>query len=141
MVTRRDRTKPWKVARPGSAAARQDSEDELLTLVAFDIPSDKVRHRFGEVCKDYGLKRAQWSLFEGSMTRNRREELWARLLKMLMAAEGGGRAAVYPIGQREAAWASRHSTLGVKRARPAPPPPAMVVPAIVEPEAAGGEDG
>lgn len=138
-MTRRDHAKPWKGARPGAAAARQNAEDETLTLVAFDIPSDKVRHGFGEVCKDYGLKRAQWSLFEGPMTRNRREELWARLLKMLTAAEGGGRVAVYPIGQREAAWASRHSTLGVKRARPAAPP-AAVVPEIGEPEAAGSDD-
>jgi CRISPR-associated protein Cas2 len=73
-----------------------------------------VRHRAGEVCKDYGLQRAQWSVFEGPMTRNRREELWARLVAMLATADGGGRAAIYPIGRREAACASRWSTLGVR---------------------------
>jgi hypothetical protein len=77
------------------------------------------------------------------MTRNRREELWARLLKMLVAAEGGGRAAMYPIGQRESAWALRHSTLGVKKAMPsAAAPPAIATPAApLEPKVAGGEDG
>jgi CRISPR-associated protein Cas2 len=106
--------KPWQGARPGSAAARQDAEDELLTLVAFDVASDKVRHRLGETCKDYGLARTQWSLFEGTMTRNRREELTVRLVAMIDAAEGGGRVGIYPIGTREAAWATRHSTLGPK---------------------------
>jgi len=102
-----------------------------------------VRNRFGEVCKDYGLARTQWSLFEGPMTRNRREELWARLSKMLMAAEGGGRAAVYPIGQREARWALRHSTLGVKKAGPsATSSPAIDAPAVpLGAKTAGGEDG
>ncbi len=128
--------KPWNGPRPGAATARLDPEDELLTIVAFDIPSDKVRHRLGEVCKDYGLTRAQWSLFEGPMTRNRREELWARLLKMLTTAKGGGRAAIYAIGHREAAWAYRHSTLGVKKTMPAP----AAAPAVLVPDAAGGDD-
>ncbi len=106
--------KPWQGARPGSAAARQDAKDELLTLVAFDVASDSVRHKLGGICKDYGLARTQWSVFEGPMTRNRREELAGRLVAMLDAAEGGGRVGIYPVGQREAAWATRHSTLGVK---------------------------
>jgi hypothetical protein len=63
-------------------------------------------------------------------------------LKMLVAAEGGGRAAMYPIGQREAAWALRHSTLGVKKARSAAAPPAVAPPAApLETKATGGEDG
>jgi CRISPR-associated protein Cas2 len=93
------------VERPGAAAARQSATDELFTLVAFDVSCDKARHRLGEMCKDYGLKRAQWSVFEGTMTRNRREELSARIEQLLGSAEGGGRAAVYPIGKQEAVLA------------------------------------
>lgn len=107
------RARPWQGARPGAAAARQDSTDELFTLVAFDVTCDKARRKIGEMCKDYGLSRAQWSVFEGPMTRNRREELGARLMKLLGGAEGGGRIAIYPIGQREVAWAMRWATKGI----------------------------
>lgn len=106
------RTRPWQAERPGAAAVRQASTDELFTLVAFDVPCDKARRRVGEMCKDYGLKRAQWSVFEGPLSRNRREELSARLAQLLGAAEGGGRAAVFPIGKQEAGWAFRLSTPG-----------------------------
>jgi CRISPR-associated protein Cas2 len=106
------RARPWQAARPGSATARQDPSDELLTILAFDIASDKARRTVGEICKDYGLGRTQWSVFEGAITRNRREELWARLVKILDAAEGGGRVAVYVIGGREAALATRYGTNG-----------------------------
>lgn len=99
----------WKAARPGSAAARQDSKEELLTVVVFDISADKVRRKVGDICKDYGLYRLQWSAFEGPLTRNRREELWARLVKMIQASGDGGRLAIFPIGAREAAWATRLS--------------------------------
>lgn len=97
----------WKAARPGSAAGRQASKDELVTVVIFDIPSDRVRRKVGELCKDYGLARLQWSAFEGPLTRNRREELWARLVKLVENAGDGGRLAIFPIGSREAAWAMR----------------------------------
>ena len=118
-------TRPWKGARPGEAAARQDPSSELFTLVAFDVPDDKVRRKVGERCKDYGLVRAQWSLFEGKMTRNRREELVDHLTALLAAAPGGGRLGVFPIGARELAWSSRFDA------------PVMVSPM---PRAAGGDD-
>ena len=90
MVRRRDR-KPWKGARPGSAAARQDAEDELLTLVAFDIPSDKVRHKFGEVCgKDLRADARPVERFRGANEHwNRREEPGARLRHRCSAPRTG----------------------------------------------------
>lgn len=108
-VRPRARKPAWKAARPGSATARQNSEDELMTLVVFDIPSDRIRRKAGEMCKDYGLSRLQWSAFEGLLTRNRREELWARLVKLVEEAGDGGRLAAFPIGAREAVWATRWS--------------------------------
>lgn len=106
------RTRPWQAERPGAAAARQAATDELFTLVAFDVPCDKARRRVGEICKDYGLTRAQWSVFEGPMSRNRREELSGRIARILEGAEGGGRAAIFPIGKQEASWAWRLATAG-----------------------------
>lgn len=114
-------TRPWQAERPGAAAGRQNATDELFTLVAFDVPCDKTRRKVGEMCKDYGLTRSQWSVFEGPMTRNRREELSARIGAMLEAAEGGGRVAVHPIGQREAAWSLRLKTKGIPIRVQSPP--------------------
>jgi CRISPR-associated protein Cas2 len=131
------RARPWQGARPGEATNRQGASEELLTLLAFDVPSDKVRRKVGEMCKDYGLGRVQWSVFAGPMTRNRREELWGRLVKMLSAAEGGGRVLVYPIGQREASWGARWETTGVPPRDPAHPHDDPVEP----PRAAAGGDG
>jgi CRISPR-associated protein Cas2 len=108
----RKRPRPWQVARPAQAAARQSPTEELVTVVAFDVPSNKARRKVGEICLDYGLVREQWSVFEGPMTRNRREELCGRLEALLDKAPGGGRFAVMPIGRREAAWARRHVTHG-----------------------------
>lgn len=99
--------RPWQQPRPGETASRQDPTSELLTITTFDVPCDKTRRKVTEVCKDYGLTRLQWSVFEGMMTRNRREELWARLKSLLDKPEIGGRLAVYVIGAREAAWAER----------------------------------
>lgn len=130
--------RPWQGERPGASAMRQNASDELLTLIAFDIACDKARHTAGELCKDYGLTRTQASVsvFEGPMTRTRREERSACLVKVLEAAEGGSRLAVYPIGERESVWAARFATNGappkdaraagpaVASARPAPQPAA-----------------
>jgi CRISPR-associated protein Cas2 len=128
------RARPWQVERPGAAAARQSATDELFTLVAFDVPCDKARRKVGEMCKDYGLSRTQWSVFEGPMTRNRREELSARLEKLLKEAEGGGRVAVFPIGQREVEWALRVVTKGT-------PVKAVARGSLAAGAKAGGDDG
>lgn len=105
------RTKPWQGARTG-AAMRLGASEELLTLVAFDVSCDRTRKRAADLCKDYGLRRTQWSVFEGPTTRNRREELWDRLAELFTEAEGGGRLALYPIGAREAVWARREAVRG-----------------------------
>ncbi|MCG2724904.1 MAG: CRISPR-associated endonuclease Cas2 [Elusimicrobia bacterium] len=47
---------------------------ETNLLVFFDISDDKIRRRISEVCKDYGLNRIQYSVFWGTLTKNKREE-------------------------------------------------------------------
>lgn len=58
------------------------------TLIIYDIPEDKVRHKIAEICKDYGLTRIQWSAFFGQTDRNRREELMLKFAKRLGNKEG-----------------------------------------------------
>ncbi len=60
----------------------------VSTLVIYDIPEDKVRHKIAEICKDYGLTRIQWSAFFGQTDRNRREELMLKFTKRLGDKEG-----------------------------------------------------
>lgn len=40
---------------------------EITLLVLFDIPSNRLRNKIIEKCKDYGLFRIQRSCFKGSL--------------------------------------------------------------------------
>ena len=51
----------------------------MLSLIIYDIPSDKLRNKIADVCKDYGLDRIQFSAFMGEINHNRREELLQRV--------------------------------------------------------------
>lgn len=44
-------------------------------LVLYDITSDPLRTELAELCKDFGLKRVQYSCFAGDLTRNRLDML------------------------------------------------------------------
>lgn len=110
------RPRPWRAERPGAAVGRTDP-GPAHSLVVFDVPEDRARRKLGELCKDYGLKRFQWSAFEGELTRNRREELYERGRRLLAAAVGGGRLFVVAIGARELAEALRIEEPGL----PEPP--------------------
>jgi CRISPR-associated protein Cas2 len=72
-------------------------------MVLFDVPDDKARRRLGELCKDYGLARFQWSAFEGPLSRNLREELFDRGRNLLAETIGGGKLMVIAVGARERA--------------------------------------
>jgi len=73
--------------------------EELQTLVIYDIPDDRIRAQLGEVCKDYGLKRIQYSGFLGPLTRNKREELCLKLSSTL--GERTGKILVQPICEKD----------------------------------------
>jgi CRISPR-associated protein Cas2 len=62
--------------------------EELRTLVIYDIENDKIRLRVSETCLDYGLTRIQYSPFLGSLNRNKREELFLRLISVLESNPG-----------------------------------------------------
>jgi CRISPR-associated protein Cas2 len=61
---------------------------ELLTVVIYDITSDRTRLRISEVCKDYGLDHVQYSVFSGPLDSTRRREMFARLGDTLGEQEG-----------------------------------------------------
>lgn len=71
----------------------------MQTLVIFDIPSNKIRNKIGEACKDYGLERIQKSCFLGDMNHNRREELRLRLRKIL--GNKVGNIQVFPLCDKD----------------------------------------
>ena len=51
----------------------------MLSLIIYDIPSDKLRNKVSDICQDYGLERIQFSAFMGEINHNRREELLQRI--------------------------------------------------------------
>lgn len=72
--------------------------DEIRLFVIYDIPNDKIRNKVGEICKDYGLKRIQYSGFSGSLSKNKREELFLKLKETL--GEAAGKIVVQPVCEK-----------------------------------------
>ena len=70
----------------------------MQTLVIFDIPSNKIRNKIGEACKDYGLSRIQKFIL-GDLNNNRREELRLRLKKILGSKTGNIQ--IFPICDKD----------------------------------------
>lgn len=73
----------------------------MKTLVIYDISNDKCRNSVVESCKDYGLKRIQYSCFLGDLNRNKRQELGMRLKRVLLKA--GGDVQVIPLCDKDLA--------------------------------------
>lgn len=118
--------------------------EELFTIVAIDVADDRLRRSAVTMVLDYGLKREQYSIFSGPMTRNRREELYARIRIMLRERyeedRSFGRVLVIPVGEREARSILR-AMIGTPRDLAAnavggaetPPPAATAAPNIRKP--------
>ena len=51
----------------------------MMSLIIYDIPSDKLRSKAADICRDYGLDRIQFSAFLGEINHNRREELLQKI--------------------------------------------------------------
>lgn len=88
-------------ARTGTLCAtrRGGGGPALHTLVIYDIPSTKIRNKIAEACMDYGLDRIQWSAFLGDINHNRREELEARLKKVL--GRRAGNIQLFPVCEKD----------------------------------------
>ncbi|MGH2391798.1 MAG: CRISPR-associated endonuclease Cas2 [Chloroflexota bacterium] len=53
----------------------------------YDIQDDKARGKVADACKDYGLRRVQFSTFFGDLSRNRQEELILKVRRLVDPAE------------------------------------------------------
>jgi len=71
----------------------------MLSLIIYDIPSDRLRDKVADICQDYGLERIQYSAFLGEINHNRQEELLLRIRR-----EIGKKAAniqLFPICEKD----------------------------------------
>jgi len=71
----------------------------MQILVIYDIPSDRIRNRVAEKCKDAGLERIQYSAFIGDLNHNRREALFLTLKRTL--GENPGNIRLYPLCDKD----------------------------------------
>ncbi|MBC7362793.1 MAG: CRISPR-associated endonuclease Cas2 [Candidatus Aminicenantes bacterium] len=71
----------------------------MITLVIYDIEDDRIRQRVSEICKDYGLERIQYSAFSGKLSRNRREELFLKLSKVV--GRQTGKIIIQPLCEKD----------------------------------------
>ena len=71
----------------------------MRTLVSYDIEDGKIRNKISEACKDYGLRRIQYSVFIGDLNHNRRDELQQRLRKIL--GKNYGKILICPICDKD----------------------------------------
>ncbi len=89
----------------------------MQTLVVYDIPSDKLRNRIAETCKDYGLERIQWSAFMGELDHYRRGELALKLGRTLGREDGSIH--LYPLCEKDMGLRVTIGTLDPYRLRAA----------------------
>lgn len=73
------------------------------TIVLYDVPHDRARTKVSDACLNFGLVRFQYSAFEGSLTRNRREELALVLAGLIK--DCGGRLRLMPVCAEDVAAA------------------------------------
>ena len=60
----------------------------MHTYVIYDIVKDRIRKKIADVCLDYGLKRIQYSAFQGDINTTRRRALEDKLIEQLGKSEG-----------------------------------------------------
>ncbi len=72
----------------------------MTVLLLYDIASDRKRAKAADICLDYGLQRVQYSAFLGDITAARREELLAKLRRLLIDADA--RIHLFPLCEKDA---------------------------------------
>jgi CRISPR-associated protein Cas2 len=70
-------------------------------FVIYDIQDDKQRAKVADACKDYGLRRVQFSTFFGDLNRNRQEELMQRVRRIV--GDGEAYVLLLPTCERDLA--------------------------------------
>ena len=75
----------------------------MLYWVIYDIGSNKLRTKVSNACKNYGLIRAQKSVFIGELTKNKADMLAISVKEIL----GNSKDAVFLLPQCESCFASK----------------------------------
>ncbi|MBI3592741.1 MAG: CRISPR-associated endonuclease Cas2 [Nitrospirae bacterium] len=73
--------------------------EEHTVYIFYDIEDDGIRNKIAEKCKDYGLERIQFSGFSGILNRNKREELFLRLISLI--GDKSGKILMLPLCERD----------------------------------------
>ena len=73
------------------------AEDEMLTVIAYDVADAKRLAKVAGVCQDYGV-RVQYSIFECRLEPKDFEDLWLKLLELI--DEDEDRLVAYKIDAR-----------------------------------------
>ncbi len=76
-------------------------DEELRTLVIYDVEDDRARLRVAKTCRDYGLDHVQYSAWSGPLNATLRREMCARLADAL--GRSGGRILVVPVCLKDVA--------------------------------------
>ena len=71
----------------------------MVSIIIYDIPSDKLRNRIADICQDYGLKRIQFSAFLGEINHNRREELLQKIKREVVKKQANVQ--LFPICDKD----------------------------------------
>ena len=72
----------------------------MTVLLLYDIASDRKRAKAADICLDYGLMRIQYSAFLGDLTAARRDELLAKLRRLLAGVDA--RLHLFPLCEKDA---------------------------------------
>jgi len=90
----------WFAAFPQVAYENSPPGDnEMLTLVAYDIADQKRLTKVAKTCEDYGV-RVQYSVFECRLDEDEFSDFWLKLLEVIDEAED--RLVAYKIDARSA---------------------------------------
>ncbi|MEW6108221.1 MAG: CRISPR-associated endonuclease Cas2 [Nitrospirota bacterium] len=73
--------------------------EENTIYLFYDIEDDGIRNKVAETCKDYGLERIQFSGFSGTLSKNKREELFLKLSSLIDSK--AGKLLMIPVCERD----------------------------------------
>lgn len=87
-------------------------EQELRTIVIYDVENDRIRAKIAAACKDFGLDPIQYSAFSGTLNATSRKQLFARLADTLGKAPG--RVLMIPLCKEDVAALSEVNNIGAE---------------------------
>ncbi len=73
--------------------------EEHTVYIFYDIEDDNIRNKIAESCKDYGLRRIQFSGFSGILGKNKREELFLKL--SFLIGSKAGKLIMLPVCEKD----------------------------------------